>query len=126
MASLLGKLYVSPASTEDTVRSLYDEVSEAVESNLVADTTGRNALYKLHVALGKIVNALDQGQEPGFGRRSVSSRATSAALEDRHPTEERTVVEADIKEEEEEEEVTVMPGQQDDSMVDELLSDEEL
>lgn len=93
---------------------------------MIPDTTGRNALYKLHVALGKIVNALDQGQEPGYGRRSVSSRATSVALEDRPAAEGKAVLtEADIKEEDEDE-TTVMPSREDDSMVDELLSDDDL
>jgi condensin complex subunit 3 len=68
---------------------------------LVSDATGRNALYKIHVSLGKIVNNLDAAAAaagPRLGRRSMS-----AALDERT---ERAVVnpEAEIKEEEEEEE----------------------
>lgn len=78
---------------------------------------GRNALYKIHVSLGKIVNSLDQQLEAGRRRstmsRSVSlgpdehsvaavgGRAGTAAPEDRaavEPSEPR------IKEEDEEEE----------------------
>jgi condensin complex subunit 3 len=100
LAPLLGKLHVSPASTEVKIREVYAEVSDAVQSGLVTDATGRNALYKIHVSLGKIVNNLDAATAaagPRLGRRSLS-----AALEDRT---ERTVVspEAEIKEEEEEE-----------------------
>jgi condensin complex subunit 3 len=144
LAPLLGKLYVSPASTEVKVREVYAEVSDAVQSGLVTDATGRNALYKIHVSLGKIVNNLDAATAaagPRLGRRSMS-----AALEDRT---ERTVVspEAEIKEEEEEEveksgageestgaeetgveesviEGTVAGTEVEDSIVDELLDDD--
>lgn len=106
VAALLGKLYISPVSTEEKTRELYAEVSDAVEQNLVADTTGRNALYKIHVSLGKIVNALDQAKEAGMRRGSRSSMSRSVSLgPDEHAVnrEDRTTVgtEPQIKEEEE-------------------------
>lgn len=143
VAALLGKLYISPASTEEKLRELYAEVSDAVETNLISDTTGRNALYKIHVSLGKIVNNLDQQKEAGF-RRSTASRSVSLAPEPAGP-EDRTMVgqEPRIKEEEEEEEDnesrleaddsndTVKPKSEDateagdgDSLVSELLDDD--
>ncbi|KAG6365350.1 hypothetical protein INS49_006960 [Diaporthe citri] len=144
VAALLGKLYISPASTEEKLRDLYAEVSDAVETNLISDTTGRNALYKIHVSLGKIVNSLDQQKEAGF-RRSTASRSVSLAPEP--AAEDRTMVgqEPQIKEEEEEEEDnesrleaddsndTVKPKSEDvteagdgdgDSLVSELLDDD--
>ncbi|RKU41775.1 hypothetical protein DL546_003686 [Coniochaeta pulveracea] len=145
VAPLLGKLYISPASTEDKIRELYAEVSDAVESGLVSDATGRNALYKIHVSLGKIVNNLDAAAAAAAGPR-LGRRSMSAALEDRA---ERTIVspEAEIKEEEEEEveqsvvdeettkaeetgvdesviEGTVAGTEAEDSIVDELLDDD--
>lgn len=143
IAPLLGKLYVSPSSSEDKIRALYAEVSDAVDSQLLADATGRNALYKIHVALGKIVNNLDQAQaDPGFGRRSVSTRAPSVALsiataasikeedDDRTIMDDRTVVEdrTVIKEEDEEDDsggTTVLHHDDGDSLVEELLTDGE-
>lgn len=140
VAALLGKLYISPASTEEKLRELYAEVSDAVETNLISDTTGRNALYKIHVSLGKIVNNLDQQKEAGF-RRSTASRSVSLAPEP-VGAEDRTMVgqEPRIKEEEEEEEDnesrleaddsndTVKPKSEDagdgDSLVSELLDDD--
>ena len=120
-------------------------MSEAVDAQLLADATGRNALYKIHVSLGKIVNNLDQGQEPGFGRRSVSSRATSVSLaapEDKTMMEDRTIVEdrTIIKEEDEEDEgdttigaggggsrdTTVIHRADEDSLVEDLLTDGEM
>lgn len=109
VAALLGKLYISPASSEEKLRELYADVSEAVETNLVSDTTGRNALYKIHVSLGKIVNGLDQQKEAGL-RRSTGSRSVSLAPEDvagraaAAAAENRTVIpEPEIKEEAEDE-----------------------
>lgn len=142
VAALLGKLYISPASTEEKLRELYAEVSDAVETNLISDTTGRNALYKIHVSLGKIVNSLDQQKEAGF-RRSTASRSVSLAPEP--AAEDRTMVgqEPQIKEEEEEDNEsrleaddsndTVKPKSEDvteagdgdgDSLVSELLDDD--
>jgi condensin complex subunit 3 len=67
LAPLLGKIHVSPASTEQKIRELYSEVSTAVDEKVIADATGRNALYKIHVSLGKIVNSLGEKQ----GRKSI-------------------------------------------------------
>ncbi|KAK4639692.1 chromosome condensation complex Condensin, subunit G [Podospora bellae-mahoneyi] len=89
IAALLGKLYVSPASSEELTRDIYALVCEAVENGLLTDATSRNSLYKLHVGLGKIVNQLDaaavaaqmnsaEGQVQRY-RRSVS-RASSVGL----------------------------------------------
>lgn len=143
VAALLGKLYISPASTEEKLRELYAEVSDAVETNLISDTTGRNALYKIHVSLGKIVNNLDQAKESGR-RRSTASRSVSLAPEP-VGAEDRTTggQEPRIKEEDEEEEDnesrleaddsndTVKPKSEDateagdgDSLVSELLDDD--
>ncbi|PHH80001.1 hypothetical protein CDD80_3130 [Ophiocordyceps camponoti-rufipedis] len=103
IASLLGKLHVSPGSTEDTIRDVYAQISDAVTEGLLSDATSRNALYKLHVSLGKIVNSLDeqQQQQQPYNRRT--SRSASVVL-DRQPVEDKTIVEEpDIKEEEEDE-----------------------
>jgi condensin complex subunit 3 len=67
LAPLLGKIHVSPASTEGKIRALYSEVSTAVDQKIIADATGRNAIYKIHVSLGKIVNSLGEKQ----GRKSI-------------------------------------------------------
>ncbi|KAI3320484.1 ARM repeat-containing protein [Xylariaceae sp. AK1471] len=77
IAPLLGKLYISPASSEEKIRSLYEDISSAVEEGLLTDATSRNALYKIHVSLGKIVNQLDS-QDKMSSRRSVS-RSVSVA-----------------------------------------------
>ncbi len=112
VAPLLGKLYVSPTSTEDKIREAYKEITDAVDGQLLSDATSRNALYRIHVSLGKIVNNLDQaaaatnlGGSVSGGRRSVS-RATSLGVDDRTvlagASDNRTTV-PQIKEEDEDE-----------------------
>ena len=80
IAPLLGKLYVSPASTEEKLRNLYEDCTDAIDAKLVADTTGKNALFKIQTSLGKIVNSLNESAANaanatvlgGLGRRSAS------------------------------------------------------
>lgn len=140
---MLGKLYISPASTEEKLRTLYEDVSEAVDEGLLTDATGRNALYKIHVSLGKIVNALGEGDKMSRRSRSVSvapSVATSTDTGDKTVTEDGddvtvvlgrrsgdgTTLEDVVEEEEEEEEGegdTIVKREND--LVDDLLTDDE-
>ncbi|KAG7133609.1 Condensin complex subunit 3 like protein [Verticillium longisporum] len=136
VAPLLGKLYISPTSSEEKIRETFDEVSIAVNDKIVSDTTGRNALNKIHVSLGKIVANLG---EAGADDRRVS-RSVSVVGDERTETEGRTVVtEPRIKEGDEEsqatnasrmdedsDEGTVIQGKERDTLVDDLLSEEEL
>ncbi|KAI0156636.1 condensin subunit Cnd3 [Hypoxylon sp. FL1284] len=135
VAPLLGKLYISPASTEDKIRDLYEDVSSAVEENFLSDATSRNALYKIHVSLGKIVNQL--GEQDKMSRRSGSRSVSLAPSDEKTVTEDATVVpEPAIEEEQEEEQedggpqeegdisTTIRPGEGD-SLVEDLLTDEE-
>lgn len=146
LAPLLGKLYVSPSSSEEKIRDVYADVCDAVEHNLLSDATGRNALYKIHVSLGKIVNNLDAQEAAAAtataGATRAFSRGVSVPVEDKTVVEDRTVVpDADIKEEEEEdeeekeegdvvddgdsvaEEITAVQGAED-SLVSDLLDDD--
>jgi condensin complex subunit 3 len=125
VASLLGKLHVSPGSSEEKLREAYQEVSIAVEEGLLSDATSRNQLYKIHVSLGKIVNTLDEQQQPTYRR---ASRSTSI-LTDRQqsPEEDKSVVdEPSIKEEDEDSDGTVVPKEDRESLVDSLLSDDDV
>ncbi|PNP75059.1 hypothetical protein FNYG_11547 [Fusarium nygamai] len=125
IGTLLGKLHISPGSSEEKLREAYNEVSIAVEEGLLSDATSRSALFKLHVSLGKIVNALDE-QQPSHRR---TSRSTSVITDHPSPEEEKTVMEEpSIKEEDEESDGTVVPKEEKDereSLVDDLLSDGE-
>ncbi|KAI0846212.1 condensin subunit Cnd3 [Daldinia vernicosa] len=135
IASLLGKLYISPASSEDKIRALYEDISTAVEENLVSDATSKNSLYKIHVSLGKIVNQLNDQDK--MSRRSAS-RSVSLAPDEKTIAEDATVMRVSkIKEEDEEEDekgdieeeeadVSGTAGRSEaDSLVEDLLTDGE-
>jgi condensin complex subunit 3 len=72
LAPLLAKLYISPTSTETLIREVYDEISTAIEDKLIPDATGRNALFKIHVSLGKIVNNLTEREKSAPKSRKSS------------------------------------------------------
>jgi condensin complex subunit 3 len=134
LAPLLQKLHVSPASTHSLLREIYAEVSDAINSKLVADATGRNALFKIHVSLGKIVNSLKEKEDDSNGlresmRSSVNSQKSRESVapsvveeeDSADKTELGKVKEGEV-EEEDEDEGTVIGGRRD-SLVSELLSD---
>ncbi|OBT84466.1 hypothetical protein VE02_06450 [Pseudogymnoascus sp. 03VT05] len=95
LAPLLGKVHVSAASSEDKIRALYDEVCIAVEDKLVPDATGRNALFKIHVSLGKIVNSLTQKEGPKSSlpgdRGSATPETEVGGADEDEDADERTV-----------------------------------
>ena len=71
LLSLLPKLHISPASTPAKRREIYATVATAIDDKLVSDATSRNALYKIHVSLGKIVNALDESELRGPSEKTA-------------------------------------------------------
>lgn len=94
-----------------------------MDDGLLTDTTSRNALYKVHVSLGKIVNALDE-QQPANLR--ASTRSSASAATERLPTEERTVAAGEpetIVEEDGEEHATALPKKEEASEMDEGMTD---
>ncbi|KFY21474.1 hypothetical protein V493_07376 [Pseudogymnoascus sp. VKM F-4281 (FW-2241)] len=114
LAPLLGKVHISAASSEDKIRALYGEVCIAVEDKLVADATGRNALFKIHVSLGKIVNSLSQKQDPKSnlpGDRGSGTPETEVGGADDDDADERTVT---TVQQDDADERTVMTVEQDD------------
>lgn len=65
------------------IREVYDEVSTAVDEKLIVDATGRNALYKIHVSLGKIVNSMVEKEKASSKGRKSSVTPSVMADEDR-------------------------------------------
>ncbi|PMD37455.1 condensin subunit Cnd3 [Hyaloscypha variabilis F] len=137
LAPLLQKLHISPASTPSLLREVYAEVSDAIDAKLIADATGRNALFKIHVSLGKIVNSLKEKEDESAGlresmRSSVNSRKSResvapSVVEEEEDDGEKTELQVGkakegVEEEEEDDEGTVI-GARRDSLVSELLSD---
>ncbi|KAG4428203.1 hypothetical protein IFR05_016317 [Cadophora sp. M221] len=142
LAPLLAKLHISPSSTPSLLRELYAEVSLAIDEKLIADATGRNALFKIHVSLGKIVNTLKEKDEEQASLtlnlrgsvNSMTSRKSSVApsVADDEKSVLSTVEgeeELEKVEEEDDDEGTIIGNPTPrrsgtrDSLVDELLSD---
>ncbi|KAJ6787730.1 hypothetical protein PWT90_03478 [Aphanocladium album] len=94
VAGLLSKLYISSGSAEEKLRETYEEVCIAVEEGVVTDAPSKNALYKVHVSLGKIVNALDE-QQPQRNSRSVSTVPEQQLTEGKAVSEEPVIKEED-------------------------------
>ncbi|CAG8957179.1 hypothetical protein HYFRA_00009380 [Hymenoscyphus fraxineus] len=138
LSPLLAKLHISPASTEQLIKEVYEEVSVAIDEKLIPDATGRNALFKIHVSLGKIVNALTEREKsvpfsssvgagslsgsvgPGSLRGSVGprSRMGSAAPSAGDETEgDRTVIKGEAEEGEKEGLDKVEEGEESDGTV---------
>jgi condensin complex subunit 3 len=136
LAPLLAKLHISPASTPALLREIYSEVSIAIEDKLIADATGRNSLFKIHVSLGKIVNSLKDDDREGSAslRASVSSGGRQSVARSIEIEDEGTVVDdageeklESVKVEEDaadDDEGTVVGANETrDELVEELLSD---
>lgn len=109
-----------------------------MDEKLIADATGRNALYKIHVSLGKIVNSLNEkGGRKSIAPESRASLAPESVIDD-EDTEEKTIITHDTRgaDDEDEDELTVMNEEKTvltlrtrnsgDSILEEILSDDEL
>ncbi len=116
---MLGKLYISPTSTPDKLHAVHDLVNEAIEGRIASDAPSRNALNKLLTALTKAIGT------------SASGDAT--AKNDDDDDDGMTVVEVEVEDErgvmgekmEVVEEAEGEERQAKDSILEELLDDEE-
>ena len=52
---MLGKLYITANSSAEKLRSTTELVIEAIDGNIATDAASRNALNKLHLALSKAI-----------------------------------------------------------------------
>jgi len=60
LCAMLGKLYIPAEATPEKLRELYELVAQAIEDRVATDAPSRNALNKLELSLGKIVNELER------------------------------------------------------------------
>ncbi|KAI6249110.1 Condensin complex subunit 3 [Erysiphe necator] len=92
LASLLGKLHISPGSTVNLLRETFNLVSKAIDENLFNDATSRNALYKIHVSLGKIVNVMKDRNSSQDLRGSINSQTSRKCTIDEAGVLSRTIL----------------------------------
>jgi len=60
LCAMLGKLYIPAEATPEKLRELYELVAQAIGDKVAIDAPSRNALNKLELSLGKIVNELER------------------------------------------------------------------
>jgi condensin complex subunit 3 len=139
LLSLLGKLFIAPSGTtrkgeegavdEDSLRTLHELVSEAVEGKIGTDATQRNALVKLETTLTKrLGESATQVQDTDVERTATPE--TTVAADATEANEEETegdatevsasrskrksnATQVDVEEEDEEDEDTMLAGMQD-------------
>lgn len=97
----------------------------------MTDATSRNSLYKIHVSLGKIVNALDERQATERTSRRASGTNEPSVSGDKSSVGDKSTEADESKieqqEDEDEPEATVVASKnqpEDGSLLDELLSDD--
>ncbi|MCJ1285893.1 hypothetical protein MMC26_005235 [Xylographa opegraphella] len=130
--SMLGKLYITSTSTLEKLQSVCELAAEAIELKIAPDAGSRNALTKLHTALSKALGET----APASPRKSAAREGVTVAKEEAETPEDtqmRDVVAAleesrleDPMEDETQMEAGV--GEQtvvEDSILDELLDEEE-
>ncbi|RKF59134.1 Condensin complex subunit 3 [Erysiphe neolycopersici] len=92
LASLLGKIHISPRSTATLLRETFTLASQAIDENLLNDATSRNALFKIHVSLGKIVNSMKDINSIGHLTVSVESRKSGESMVDEEGCSGKTIL----------------------------------
>jgi condensin complex subunit 3 len=118
------------------LRETYELVSSSVEDKSLIqslDATGRNSLYKIHVSLGKIVNTLKEKEDDmrasvNTFRGSVASSGSGSGRKT-SSVEDKTLMTIENDEEEDDEGTVIVDSGRKggrDSLVEELLSDEDV
>jgi condensin complex subunit 3 len=123
------------------LRETYELVSSSIEDKSLIqslDATGRNSLYKIHVSLGKIVNTLKEKEdEAGDMRASVNTFRGSVVSNGSgsgrktSPVEDKTLMTIENDDDDDDEGTVIVDsgrrgGGGRDSLVEELLSDEDV
>ena len=118
---MLGKLYITANSSAEKLRSMTELVIEAIDSNIATDAASRNALNKLHLALSKAIRdgetpAKDTDEMPASVNQEiltvVEDQAEDSILATKDALKVESVADHSI-------------ADANDSLMDELLSDEE-
>ncbi|KAL2040754.1 hypothetical protein N7G274_006733 [Stereocaulon virgatum] len=119
--AMLGKLYITANSSTEKLKKVTELVIQAIDDKIATDAASRNALNKLHVALSRAMG------EPRKSKKGIED--TFAPLEGGRTTIEEKGVEESILANENDlkvesvEDAGVMEAK--DSLLDELLTDEE-
>ena len=118
---MLGKLYITANSSAEKLRITMELVNEAIDGNIATDAAARNALNKLHLALSKAMGEAGRSTKDTDevsasmcpdGLTIVQDQAEDSILATKDALKVESVGDHGIAE-------------RNDSLVDELLTDEE-
>ena len=118
---MLGKLYITANSSAEKLRNSIELVIEAIDGNIATDAASRNALNKLHLALSKAIrdggnSAKNTDEMPASvdrdGLTVVEDQAEDSTLATKDALKVKRIADHSI-------------ADVNDSLMDELLSDEE-
>ncbi|KAL8874308.1 MAG: hypothetical protein Q9174_000348 [Haloplaca sp. 1 TL-2023] len=89
LLTMVGKIYVSPTSSPEKLQALSELVAEAIDAKIATDAATRNALNKLHQALGKILGDLEPAKP------SIEDQGLEETRTEDESVAEETKIEAD-------------------------------
>ncbi|KAL9119245.1 MAG: hypothetical protein Q9187_004205 [Circinaria calcarea] len=130
---MLAKLYITPNSNPEKIQTAFDLAAEAIDLKIASDALSRNALTKIHSSMAKVIgeNQVNKQKESSEGV-TVRENETVMAMEDEAEDEEedeKKNIESPALGSEEETKMEMVadegPTQVKDSILDELLDDEE-
>ncbi|KAI9781342.1 MAG: hypothetical protein M1816_002410 [Peltula sp. TS41687] len=138
LASMLNKLYITQhVISPENLAQVYDLVNSAIDDRTVSDAPSRNALTKLASNLGRIVEDVTATRIPDNGAEDTKWTVTGATERERSVMSDKETTKHEQEGDEDVEEVTeqladttIQPNARDekevkDSLVDELLEDDE-
>ncbi|KAK4697012.1 condensin complex subunit 3, partial [Lecanoromycetidae sp. Uapishka_2] len=123
LIAMLGKLYITANSDPEKLQNTTELVIEAIDNKTASDAPSRNALNKLHIALSKAMGEAGKRKKCAENISAPADEATSTTLEE--PVGDKPVLahDEDVPLDTIEEEGMT---EAQDSLLEELLTDEEL
>ena len=119
--AMLGKLYITANSGIEKLRNTIELVAGAIDNKIATDAASRNALNKLHLALSKAMGEAGKSKE-GAEDTLAPAEGGLTTVEDQGGEESVLANEEHVKMESVEDEGVTEAK---DSLLDELLTDEE-
>lgn len=122
LITMVGKLYITSNSDQEKLRSTTELVIEAIDNKTANDAPSRNALNKLHLALGKAMGEAGKAKKSAENLRAPTNEEGLTTIEGPGGEESVLAKDEDVPMETVEEEGMT---EAQDSLLEELLTDDE-
>ena len=123
---MIGKLYITTNSDIEKLQNVSALVAEAIDNNIANDAASRNALNKVLAALSKVTGEAGKVKQSPDETIAPAAEDGMRTPEDQEMDESIMATEADIKvENHDDEDVIEGVTQGNDSLVEELLEDDD-